>query len=67
MVGNIVAIGLGYGTAPPLQTSGTRLGDTGAVTFGLGETQLAGREVPMLATGDVRRGDFFRLMKLHDA
>jgi hypothetical protein len=37
------------------------MGDTGAVTFGLGRTELAGREVPVLAAGD------FRLMKLYDA
>jgi len=36
------------------------MGDTGTVTFGLGRTELAGREVPMLAAGGVR------LMKLYD-
>ena len=36
------------------------MGDTGAVTFGLGRAELAGREVPMLAAGGVR------LMKLYD-
>jgi hypothetical protein len=67
VAGEFAAIGLGYGTAPPFETSGMRLGDTGAVTFGLGQTRLAGRDVPMLVTGDVRRGDYFRLMKLYDA
>jgi hypothetical protein len=33
----------------------------GGGAFGLGRTEPAGREVPMLATGD------FRLMKLYDA
>lgn len=61
LTGNAVAISLGYGTLAPFKTSGTRLGDTGAVTFTLGSTKLAGRYVPTLSTEE------FRLMKLYDA
>ena len=61
VTGEFVAIGFGFGGAPPPALSGSRIGDTGAVTFGLGRTKLAGRDVPMLSTGD------FRLMKLYDA
>jgi len=67
VAGTVIAIEFGYGAAPPFGTSGSRLGDTGAVTFGLGRTRLAGRDVPTLSTGDVRLGDYFRLMKLYDA
>jgi hypothetical protein len=49
------------GGGPPSELTGSRIGDTGAVTFGLGRTKLAGRDVPMLSTGE------FRLMKLYDA
>jgi hypothetical protein len=61
VVGEVVAIDFGYGSAPPSEVTGSRIGDTDAVAFGLGRTELAGREVPMLATGA------FRLMKLYDA
>ena len=61
VVGEVVALDFGYGSAPPSGVTGSRIGDTDAVAFGLGRTQLAGREVPMLATGR------FRLMKLYDA
>jgi hypothetical protein len=61
VVGEVAALDFGYGSAPPSEVSGSRIGDTDAVTFGLGRTELAGRDVPMLATGG------FRLMKLYDA
>ena len=61
MTGDVTAIEFGYGGAPVSGATGSRMGDTGAVTFGLGRTELAGREVPILATGA------FRLMKLYDA
>jgi hypothetical protein len=61
VVGEVVALDFGYGSAPPPGVTGSRIGDTDAVAFGLGRTELAGREVPMLATGR------FRLMKLYDA
>jgi hypothetical protein len=61
VVGEVVALDFGYGSAPPSEVTGSRIGDTDAVTFGLGRTELAGREVPILATG------CFRLMKLYDA
>ena len=61
MTGDLVAIEFGYGAAPSSGAAGSRLGDTGAVTFGLGSADLAGREVPMLAAGGLR------LMKLYDA
>jgi hypothetical protein len=61
VVGEAVALDLGYGSAPPSGATGSRIGDTDAVTLGLGRTELAGREVPILATGA------FRLMKLYDA
>lgn len=61
VTGEFVALDFGYGSAPPPGVTGSRIGDTGAVKFGLGRTALAGREVPMLATGG------FRLMKLYDA
>jgi hypothetical protein len=61
LVGEVVALDFGYGSAPPSEVTGPRIGDTDAVTFGLGRTELAGREVPLLATGG------FRLMKLYDA
>jgi hypothetical protein len=61
VVGEVVALDFGYGSAPPSGVTGSRIGDTDAVEFGLGRTELAGREVPLLATGG------FRLMKLYDA
>jgi hypothetical protein len=61
VVGEAVALDIGYGSAPPSGATGSRIGDTDAVTLGLGRTELAGREVPILATGA------FRLMKLYDA
>lgn len=61
VVGEVVALDFGYGSAPPSGVTGSRIGDTDAVAFGLGRTELAGREVPILATGG------FRLMKLYDA
>jgi hypothetical protein len=61
VVGEVVALDFGYGSAPPSGVTGSRIGDTDAMTFGLGRTELAGREVPILATGG------FRLMKLYDA
>jgi hypothetical protein len=61
VVGEVVALDFGYGSAPPSEVTGSRIGDTDAVTFGLGRTELGGRDVPMLATGT------FRLMKLYDA
>ena len=60
VTGDVIAIEFGYGGAPVSGATGSRMGDTGAVTFGLGRTELAGREVPMLAAGG------FRLMKLYD-
>jgi hypothetical protein len=59
--GDVIAIEFGYGAAPVSGATGSRIGDTGAVTFGLGRTELAGRDVPTLAAGG------FRLMKLYDA
>lgn len=61
VTGEFAAIGFGSGAPPPTALTGSRIGDTGAVTFGLGTTRLAGRDVPMLSTG------WFRLMKLYDA
>jgi hypothetical protein len=61
VTGEVVAVDFGYGSAPPSGVTGSRIGDTGAVRFGLGRAELAGREVPLLATGG------FRLMKLYDA
>ena len=61
VTGDVIAVGFGYGAAPVSGATGSRIGDTGAVTFELGRTELAGREVPMLAAGE------FRLMKLYDA
>ena len=61
LVGEFVALDFGYGSTPPSGVTGSRIGDTDAVTFGLDRTELAGREVPLLATGS------FRLMKLYDA
>jgi hypothetical protein len=61
LTGDAVALDFGHGGAPPSGVTGSRIGDTGTMTFGLGRTELAGREVPMLAAGG------FRLMKLYDA
>lgn len=61
VAGDLIAIEFGHGAAPSAGAAGSRLGDTGAVTFGLGRTDLAGREVPVLTAGG------FRLMKLYDA
>ena len=61
MAGDVIAIEFGYGAAPVSGATGSRIGDTGAVTFGLGRTGLAGREVPTLTAGG------FRLMKVYDA
>ena len=61
VTGEFAALGFGYGGAPPSELTGSRIGDTGAVTFRLGRTALAGRDVPVLSTGE------FRLMKLYDA
>lgn len=61
LIGDVVAIDLGWGTAPPFEVSGTRLGDTGAATFVLGSTQIAAANVLTLSIGS------FRLMKLYDA
>src|SRR5215813_5349768 len=60
LTGDVIAIEFGYGAAPVSGATGSRIGDTGAVTFRLGCTELAGREVPVLASGG------FRLMKLYD-
>jgi hypothetical protein len=60
VTGEFAAIGFGFGAPPSAALTGSRIGDTGAVTFGLGTTMLVGREVPMLSTGE------FRLMKLYD-
>jgi hypothetical protein len=60
VTGDVIAIEFGYGAAPASGATGSRMGDTGTVTFGLGRTELAGREVPMLAAGGLR------LMKLYD-
>src|SRR5262249_57210157 len=60
VTGDVIAIEFGYGAAPVSGATGSRMGDTGAVTFRLGCTELAGREVPVLASGG------FRLMKLYD-
>jgi hypothetical protein len=59
LVGDVVAIDLGWGTAPPLQESGTLLGNTGPVTFQLGSAMIPA--VPALSVGN------FRLIKLYDA
>jgi hypothetical protein len=61
VTGDLIAIEFGYGAAPSSGAAGSRLGDTGAVTFWLGSTDLAGREVPMLTAGGLR------LIKLYDA
>ena len=61
VAGEVVALDFGYGSAPPSGVTGSRIGDTDAVIFGLGRTELAGRAVPTLATGG------FRLVKLYDA
>jgi hypothetical protein len=61
VTGDVIAIEFGYGAAPVSGATGSRIGDTGAVTFELGRAKLAGREVPMLAAGALR------LMKLYDA
>jgi hypothetical protein len=61
VTGDVIAVEFGYGAAPASGATGSRMGHTGAVAFGLGRTELAGREVPMLAAGG------FRLMKLYDA
>jgi len=61
VTGEFAALEFGFGDPPPSALTGSRIGDTGAVTFGLGQTRLAGRDVPMLSTGT------FRLMKLYDA
>jgi hypothetical protein len=61
LTGNVVAISLGFGTAPPFEASRTRIGDTGAVTMLLGRADIVGKNVPALSIGD------FRLMKLYDA
>jgi hypothetical protein len=61
VTGEFVAIGFGFGAAPSAASTGSRIGDTGAVTFGLGTMKLVGRDVPILSTGE------FRLMKLYDA
>ena len=60
VTGDVIAIEFGYGAAPVSGGTGSRIGDTGAVTFDLGRAELAGREVPTLAAGE------FRLMKLYD-
>lgn len=61
VTGDVIAIEFGHGPAPASGAVGSRLGETGTVTFALGRADLAGREVPMLAAGG------FRLMKLYDA
>jgi hypothetical protein len=61
VTGDVIAVEFGYGPAPSSGANGSRIGDTGPVTFRLGRTELAGREVPMLTAGE------FRLMKLYDA
>jgi hypothetical protein len=61
VTGDLIAIEFGYGAAPSSGAAGSRLGDSGAATFALGRTGLAGREVPMLTAGCLR------LMKLYDA
>jgi hypothetical protein len=61
LIGDVVAIDLGWGTAAPFEVSGTRLGDTGSATFVLGSTEIVGRNVLTLSIGN------FRLMKLYDA
>ena len=61
VTGDLIAIEFGHGAAPSSGAAGSRLGHTGAVTFGLGSTDLAGREVPVLTGGGLR------LMKLYDA
>jgi hypothetical protein len=61
VTGDVVALDFGYGSTPPPDLTGSRIGATGALTLGLGRTALAGREIPMLSAGE------FRLMKLHDA
>jgi len=60
VTGDVVGIEFGHGAAPSSGADGSRLGDTGTVTFGLSRTELAGREVPMLTARE------FRLMKLYD-
>jgi len=61
VTGDLIAIEFGHGAAPSSGAAGSRLGHTGAVSFGLGSTDLAGREVPVLTGGGLR------LMKLYDA
>jgi hypothetical protein len=62
VTGDVIAIEFGYGTAPASGATGSRIGDTGAVTFGLGRTELAGRRFPcspqrLPADGSRRRLD----------
>jgi hypothetical protein len=68
LTGDAVAIDLGWGTAPPIEASGTRLGDTGPMTFEFGSADLGSASgnltagnIPALSMGD------FRLIKLYDA
>jgi hypothetical protein len=61
VTGDVIAIEFGDGAAPVSGATGSRIGDTGAVTLQLGRAELAGRDVPMLTAGS------FRLMKLYDA
>jgi hypothetical protein len=61
VTGEFAAIGFSSGGPSTAASSGSRIGDTGPVTFGLSSTRLVGRDVPVLSAG------WFRLMKLYDA
>jgi hypothetical protein len=65
LIGEMVAIDLGWGIASEFAVSRTQLGYTGPVTFAFGETATNPgrvlRAIPELSIGD------FRLIKLYDA
>jgi hypothetical protein len=64
LMGEMVAIDLGWGIAAEFDVSRTQLGYTGPVTFEFGETGIPGAvpaDIPKLSMGD------FRLIKLYDA
>jgi hypothetical protein len=66
LTGNVAAVSLGYGIAPPFTASRTQMGDTGTVSLRLGRTELAGRAVPTLSAGGSSPMEEFRLIKLYD-
>jgi hypothetical protein len=70
LTGDVVAIDLGWGTAAPFEESGTRLGDTGPVTFEFSSAELVtasgGPQGENWNILELSMGDF-RLIKLYDA